>query len=101
MQEFIANLLSLRAKVLEKGLRNMLADKPGAVPTESDAATSTAAPPRDLVYRLYAHPLVRSLYRESRRWLGRSKLTLPKSEARAKEDAEQELAAARQAAARD
>jgi hypothetical protein len=65
MQEFVANLLSLRSKVLERGLRNMLADgTPG----------TTSGTPRDLLFRIYAHPLIRSLYRES--WFAPGRKTL-------------------------
>ena len=93
LQEFIANIFSLRAKVLERGLRNMLEDELASPPP------ADATPQRDLVYRVYTHPLIRSLYRESGRWLGRSELTLPEGERQAKADADRRLADARDAAA--
>lgn len=49
VQEAIAAVLALRAKTLEKGLRNMLAGSP-------DVAS-------DEVAKLYRHPLIRSLYK--------------------------------------
>jgi hypothetical protein len=65
LQEYIANLLSLRARTLEKGLRNMLVESSPA-PPESKAATATPeGGARDLLDGLYKHPLVRSLYRGS------------------------------------
>ena len=75
VQELTANLLSLRAKVLERGLRNMLADSAPA-PRGTQAAANPAhnAPKRDLLFNLYVHPLIRSLYRESWFPLGRKTL---------------------------
>ena len=76
LQEFIANLLSLRATTLEQGLRNMLADSTPA-PANSAAAKhpATDKPARDLLYNVYVHPLIRSLYREGRFKIGRTTLT--------------------------
>src|SRR4051794_29959671 len=78
VQEYIANLLSLRAKVLERGLRNMLANTTPA-PTGSRAAKAAEnldedEPRRDLLFNVYVHPLIRSLYRESWFPLGRKTL---------------------------
>jgi hypothetical protein len=63
VQEVLANLFALRAKTLEQGLRNMLAGTDGGS--------------RDLVFAIYTHPLIRSLYRDGRRWwhFGRTSLT--------------------------
>jgi hypothetical protein len=74
LQEFIADLLSLRAKTLEQGLRNMLADstpppvsgatpKPDQQPAGWQPADEPEQPKRDLLYNVYVHPLIRSLYR--------------------------------------
>ena len=49
VQEAIAAVLALRAKTLEKGLRNMLEGASGG--------------PTDAVAALYEHPLIRSLYK--------------------------------------
>jgi hypothetical protein len=75
VQELIANVLSLRAKVLERGLRNMLADSTPA-PAGSAAAQNPAdkEPARDLLYNVYVHPLIRSLYRGS--WFPAGRTTL-------------------------
>ena len=63
IQEYIAGILNLRAKTLEKGLANMLeafpeeaeqAGEPAAVNDEASAAPIT-----DLKTRLYEHPLIR------------------------------------------
>jgi hypothetical protein len=74
VQEFIANLLSLRAKVLERGLRNMLADQTDAPAGSAAVASVTVGPKRDLLFRVYTHPLIRSLYRES--WFPAGRTTL-------------------------
>jgi hypothetical protein len=76
IQEYIANLLSLRAKVLQRGLRNMLTQESPA-PAGSAAAAATSAvegPERDLLFHVYTHPLIRSMYRESWFPLGRTTL---------------------------
>lgn len=74
IQEFIANLLSLRAKVLERGLRNMLTADAGPPAGSPGATEQPPGPQRDLLFRVYTHPLVRSLYRESWFPLGRKTL---------------------------
>jgi hypothetical protein len=65
LQELLANVLSLRANVLERGLRNMLADDTPAPAGSVAATTATSGPRHDLLFRVYAHPMIRSLYRES------------------------------------
>src|SRR6476661_3349256 len=69
VQEVLANLFALRAKTLEQGLRNMLADP--------DAPAPPAGESRDLVFAIYTHPLIRSLYRDGRSWwhFGRTSIT--------------------------
>jgi hypothetical protein len=78
LQEFIANLLSLRAKTLEQGLRNMLADSTPAPAGSAAAQDPPEGQPRqakrDLLYDVYVHPLIRSLYRQGR-FIGRTTLT--------------------------
>src|SRR5262245_25454267 len=70
VQELLANLFALRAKTLEKGLRNMLADSDappsagvgGSETTDTHAgATQPPGEARDLVFAIYKHPLIRSL----------------------------------------
>jgi hypothetical protein len=76
LQEFIANLFSLRAKVLERGLRSMLVDATAPAP-EPAGGSNPAEDPRpgpDLLFRVYTHPLIRSLYRVSHVALGRKTL---------------------------
>lgn len=90
VQEFVANLFSLRAKVLERGLRNMLAD-PAAAHTDSHGAPN-------LLLGVYTHPMIRSLYRESWFPLGRKTLRPIGGAVRAAADA-QGAAADRGAAA--
>ena len=58
VQEMLASLFALRAKTLEQGLRNMLADPDAPAPPEGNT--------RDLVFAIYTHPLIRSLYRDTR-----------------------------------
>ena len=65
IQEWIASLLALRSATLEKGLRSMLAADGKVPPGVSYPQLTRGAPERDLVDELYAHPLIRSLYRES------------------------------------
>ena len=91
LQEFIANLLSLRAKTLEQGLRNMLADS-----TPAPAGSAAARPPadqakRDLLYNVYVHPLIRSLYKEGR-LIGRTTLK-PAAETEATPPLQQQVSA--------
>jgi hypothetical protein len=71
-------------------MRNMLEEKPPPGDTQQPDAQ------RDLVYRVYTHPLVRSLYRESR-WFGRTTLSPSKGEEDAQAEADQQLSAARAA----
>jgi len=74
LQELVANLFSLRAKVLERGLRNMLADDIPAPAGSAAASAPEQEPKRDLLFRVYTHPMIRSLYRESWFPLGRKTL---------------------------
>lgn len=76
IQEQIAAYLALRASTLEKGLRNMLendADAPKGAKVPNAPADPSAI--RPLVNELYAHPLIRSLYK-SGRFLPRRKKTI-------------------------
>jgi hypothetical protein len=82
-QEMLASLFSLRAKNLERGLRNMLTDStPAPAGSAADAkdkadkaAEGAADQPRtDLLFAVYTHPLIRSLYRESVMPIGRTTL---------------------------
>jgi hypothetical protein len=88
-QEILAGLFALRAKTLEKGLRNLL-DKTSAAPPGSPVAAKLAETKRqaeadtgaqrpenirNLTEELYAHPLIRSLYKESWWPFGRSDIT--------------------------
>lgn len=81
-QELLAGLFALRAKTLEKGLRNLL-DKTSAPPAGSpvarklaheaaDAERDRSKAMRNLTEELYAHPLIRSFYKESWWPFGRS-----------------------------
>jgi Na+-transporting methylmalonyl-CoA/oxaloacetate decarboxylase gamma subunit len=78
IQEQIAAWLALRASTLEQGLRNMLEnDAPAPLNATVPAATQNAEQ-RALVDELYAHPVIRSLYKQGRFLLRRkSKRTGP------------------------
>jgi len=60
VQEFIAGIFGLRARTLERGLRNMLAGDDGSKPSGNAAP----GPAGTLVEDLYLHPLIRPLYKE-------------------------------------
>ena len=60
VQEFIAGIFGLRARTLERGLRNMLAGDDGSRPSGNAAP----GPAGTLVEDLYLHPLIRPLYKE-------------------------------------
>src|SRR5438874_12727085 len=72
VQELLANVCALRAKTLEMGLRKMLADHapaPGtggagvmAVKDESGNVIERDGTDRDLLFAVYTHPLIRTLY---------------------------------------
>jgi hypothetical protein len=65
IQEWIASLLALRSATLEKGLRSML-DSDGQVPPGVSYPQLThGIPARNLVDELYAHPLIRALYKDT------------------------------------
>ena len=67
VQEQIASWLALRASTLEKGLRNMLendAEPPRGAEGSAPQVRPGALEP--LVNQLYAHPLIRSLYKRGR-----------------------------------
>jgi hypothetical protein len=67
IQEYIAGILNLRAKTLEKGLANMLEAFPEEAGQASEPAATAgeavAAPMTDLKTRLYEHPLIRATYK--------------------------------------
>jgi hypothetical protein len=73
-QEILANVLALRSRKLEEGLRNMLVDSTPAPPGSPALAAAPEEPREDLLFRLYSHPVIRSLYRKSRLWMGRTTL---------------------------
>jgi hypothetical protein len=98
VQELLANVLALRAKTLEKGLRKMLAD-PATAPDAGGAGVLAVkddngdviepdGTKRDLLFAVYTHPLIRSLYRDGRTWwdLGRTSLTPAAGTAEAAEE---------------
>jgi hypothetical protein len=105
VQELLANLFALRAKTLEKGLRNMLADpapapdtgKPGLLAVKGDDGELIEPDDtqRDLVFAVYTHPLIRTLYRDGRKWLwfGRTSLTPAADTAEADAETKQKQAA--------
>ena len=67
VQEQIASWLALRASTLEKGLRNMLENE--AAPPAGAVVPAPKSHPNAfvaLVDELYAHPLIRSLYKPGR-----------------------------------
>jgi hypothetical protein len=99
VQELVANLFALRAKTLEKGLRKMLADPATgpdiggvgvlAVKDKDGELIVPSGDERDLVFAVYTHPLIRTLYRDGRKalWFGRTSLTPAADTAEAQTDA--------------
>jgi hypothetical protein len=65
VQEVIAGWLAMRAATLEKGLRNMLETDSGLPPGAASLPPGPDAPAQNLVDNLYAHPLIRSMYKQS------------------------------------
>jgi hypothetical protein len=66
IQEAIAAVLALRSRTLMKGLRNMLETSYELPSWVTVPEPTTGGPARRLADDLMAHPLIRSLYRESR-----------------------------------
>jgi hypothetical protein len=74
VQEWIASLLALRSRTLEKGLASMLAENDKLLDgTSVPNPVAEGAPAADLLHDFYAHPLIRSLYNTSGRVLFKPK----------------------------
>lgn len=94
-QELLASVFATRAKTLRRGLEAMLKDTSPAPKGSVADASATDKPGDDLVYRLYAHPLIRALYRDGTRF-GRTTLRSPAiPEDASKEDREHAAAVQR------
>ena len=66
LQEWIAAILALRSRTLEQGLISMLGEDDPLPSSLQAPAPAADAPARNLVDELYAHPLIRSLYRSGK-----------------------------------
>ncbi len=64
VQEWIAALLALRSRTLVKGLESMLAEPDALLPGTDVPPAAAGAESLNLLESLYAHPLVRSLYKD-------------------------------------
>jgi hypothetical protein len=73
VQEWIAAILALRSRTLEKGLRSMLNEDDKLLAGTDVPPAAAGGTPRDLLVDFFAHPLVRSLYNTSGRVLFRPK----------------------------
>jgi hypothetical protein len=66
IQEWIAALLALRSRTLVKGLASMLAEDDKLLPGTGVPPAAAGSTPLDLLTSFYAHPLIRSLYKDTR-----------------------------------
>jgi hypothetical protein len=66
VQEWIAALLALRSKTLVKGLQSMLAEDDALMKGTHVPPAAADSEPLDLLASFYAHPLIRSLYKDTR-----------------------------------
>jgi hypothetical protein len=63
VQEWIASVLALRSRTLEKGLSSMLAEDDELLRGTGVPPAADGAVPRDLLTDFYKHPLIRSMYK--------------------------------------
>jgi hypothetical protein len=66
VQEWIASVLALRSRMLEKGLRSMLSEDDPLVDGTNVPPGPAGAVERNLLNEFYKHPLVRSMYKTGR-----------------------------------
>ncbi len=76
VQEWIAALLALRSRTLEKGLESMLAEDDKLLDGTDVPPAAGGATSRDLLVDFFAHPLIRSLYNKTGRVLFKPKSPL-------------------------